>query len=255
LSRASIFPVIARPYIRLVQRDCVVAALLATTNLRAVRRAAKPPHSLSTNRSMRKPWFAILCLILVPGVRAATIGEAQIGFSADRTLIVDGRSYQGKIWAMPGKERHEQAIQGFLPIFLLRSDSPLGEIVLPQLKTIAQFNLPPEWHILVTSELKKHPVGEETVNGIATTRYAIDESVPEGHATGMLWLSHDGIPMRLEGSFTGQKGKVSTIRWELSHVKIGPQPAALFETPQGFSRLPPEAIAPLLGLKLKSVPR
>src|SRR5579864_2069386 len=205
---------------------------------------------------MRLPWFTILCLVLAPAAtRAATLGEAQIGFSADRTLVVDGRTYQGKIWAMPGRERHEQAIQGFRPIFLLRSGSPLGEIVLPQLKTIAQFNLPPELHILVTSELKKHPVGEEAVNGIATTRYAIDESLPEGHATGTLWLSRDGIPMRLDGSFTKQNGKVSTVRWELNHVKIAPQPASLFEAPQGFSKLPPEAIAPLLGLKLKSASR
>jgi hypothetical protein len=79
--------------------------------------------------------------------------------------------------------------------------------------------------------------------------------VPEGHATGALWLSHDGIPMQLDGSFTGQKGKVSTIHWELSHVRIGPQPASLFEAPPGFSKLPPEAIAPLLGLKLKSASR
>ena len=202
---------------------------------------------------MRKLRFAILCLILVPGAaRAATLGEAQIGFAADRTLVIDGRTYQGKIWAMPGKERHEQAIQAFRPIFLLRTDSPLGQIVLPQLKTIVQFALPPEARILVTSDLKKRPVGQENVNGTATTRYAIDESVPEGHVTGTLWLSRDGIPMRLDGSLAKQNGKVSTVRWELSHVRIGPQPAVLFEAPQGFSKLPPEAIAPLLGLKLKS---
>ena len=95
--------------------------------------------------------------------------------------------------------------------------------------------------------LTQHPVGQETVNGIATTKYAIDETVPEGHADGTLWLSRDGIPMKLAGSFTAQNGRVSTMRWELSHVKIGPQPAALFEPPPGFSKLPPEAVAPLLG--------
>jgi hypothetical protein len=193
--------------------------------------------------------------MLVPGaVGAATLGDAQIGFTADRTLVIDGRTYQGKIWTMPGKERHEQAIQAFRPVFLLRADRSLGEVVLAQLKTIVQFALPAELRLLGNPELKKHPAGHESVNGIATTRYAIDESLPEGHATGTLWLSRDAIPMRLAGSFTRQSGKVSTIRWELSHVKIGPQPASLFDAPQGFSRLPPEAIAPLLGLKLKSTP-
>ncbi len=197
--------------------------------------------------------LVLLSLLLAPGAAwAETLGEAQVGFSAERTLVIDGHTYTGKIWTMPGKERHEQAIQAFRPIFLLRADSPLAEIVLPQLKTIVEFMLPRQLQLLSWPELKKHPVGQETVNGIATTKYAIDETAREGHAAGTLWLSRDGIPMKLAGAVTGPKGKASTIRWELSHVKIGPQPAALFEPPAGFSKLPPEAVAPLLGLRLKS---
>jgi hypothetical protein len=205
---------------------------------------------------MGKRLCAVLFLLLAPGAAsAATLGEARVGFTADRLLVIDGKSYNGKIWAMPGRERHEQAIQAFRPVFLLRSDSPLGEAVLPQLHTIVQFAMPPELRLLGASELKKHPAGQENVNGVATTKYAIDETVPEGHATGTLWLSGDGIPMRLAGTFTATKGKVSTVRWELSHLKIGPQPADLFEPPKGYSKLPAEAVAPLLGLKLKSAAR
>lgn len=203
---------------------------------------------------MHRLRVALLLLALLPGAaRATTLLDAQTGFSADRTLVIDGRSYQGKIWAMPGKERHEQAISGMRPVFLMRDDSPLGEIVLAGLKTIVQFQMPPELRVLAIPELKKHPIGPDTVNGVATVKYAIDKTVPEGHAQGTLWLSRDGIPMRLAGTFTAPKGKVSTVRWELSHVKIGPQPAALFQSPSGLSKLPPEAIAPLLGLKLKAV--
>jgi len=140
---------------------------------------------------------------------------------------------------------------GLQPIFLLRADSPRGEIVLPSLKTVVQFEIPAELRLLNAATLKTRPVGHETVNGIATTKYAIDKSVPEGHAEGALWLSADGIPMRLAGTFTNAKGKASSVRWELSDVKTGPQAAALFEPPAGLSKLPPEALAPLLGLKLK----
>lgn len=201
---------------------------------------------------MRKLCLVLLVLLLAQAAAAATLIDTQVGFAADRTLVIDEHSYVGKIWAMPGKERHEQAIQGFQPVFLLRADSPLAEIVLAKLKTIVQFAMPPELRLLGSSELKKRPLGPDTVNGIPTTKYAIDESVPEGHAKGTLWLSRDGIPMRLAGTFTGRKGKVSTVRWELSRVRIGPQPASLFEPPPGLSKLPPEAVAPLLGLKLKS---
>ena len=203
---------------------------------------------------MRAFRYALLSLLLAPGIAAgATLGEARIGFSADRVLVIDGHSYRGKIWTMPGKERHEQAIQAFRPVFLLRADNPIGEVVLPQLHTTVQFAMPPELRLLRSPELTKNPAGQETVNGIATTKYRIDQTVPEGHAEGSLWLSRDGIPMKLAGNFTAKNGKVSTIRWELDHVKIGPQPAALFEPPEGYSKLPPEAVAPLLGLRLKPV--
>jgi hypothetical protein len=201
---------------------------------------------------MRLRWLIAVCLLLMPWApRAATLIEARTGFSAERTLVVDGRTYRGKIWAMPGKERHEQALFGLLPVFLLRADSRLGEIVLSSIKTVVEFEIPPALLLLNVTALKQHPIGSETINGIATTKYAIDKSAPEGHAEGALWLSRDGIPMRLAGTFTNPKGKVSTVRWELSGVKTGPLPASLFEPPAGMAKLPPEAIAPLLGLKLK----
>src|SRR5947209_10131488 len=95
----------------------------------------------------------LIALLLVPGpATAATLGDAQIGFTADRTLVIDGRSYLGKIWTMPGKERHEQAIQAFRPVFLLRAGSALGEVVLPQMKTIVQFPMPAELRVLGNPE-------------------------------------------------------------------------------------------------------
>src|SRR5207248_385532 len=83
---------------------------------------------------------------LFPAIAAAaTLGEARIGCSADRLLVVDGHSYQGKIWTMPGKERYEQAIQAFRPIFLLRPDYPVDEGGVRRLHPIVHFTMPPEY--------------------------------------------------------------------------------------------------------------
>jgi hypothetical protein len=195
--------------------------------------------------------FALLSF----GADAATLSDSSVGFSAVRTLVIDGKSYVGRMVAMPGRERHEQKIEGFSPIFLLRTDRPLAEIVLAQLHTVVQLALPAELRVFGRPELKKKPIGRETVNGVATTKYAIDETVPEGHATGAMWISAEGIPMRLAGKFAQQNGKTSDVHWELKDVKIGPQPDTLFEAPAGYSKLPPEAVAPLLGLRLKSKAR
>lgn len=196
---------------------------------------------------------AVLFLVLAAALpaAAATLGEAKIGFSADRTLVVDGKTYQGRMWTMPGEERHEQTINGIPAAFVLHDDTPIADLVLPKLHTIVEFTLPPELHLFADPRLKRRPIGHETVGGIATTKYAIDETVPEGHGAGTLWLSDSGIPMRLDGTFTRTSGRAVHLHWELSHVKLGAQPAALFETPHGFSKLPAEAVLPLLGLRLK----
>jgi hypothetical protein len=189
--------------------------------------------------------------LIAASASAATLGEAKTGFSADRVLVIDGKTYQGKLWTMPGMERHEQNLNGIPAAFVLRGDTPIGDLVLPKLHTVVEFMLPPELHLFADPRLTRKPVGHESVNGIATTKYAIDETIPEGHGDGFLWLSDNGIPMKLDGSFTRNSGKTGHLHWELTHVKLGPQPGALFELPRDFAKLPAEAIAPLLGLQIK----
>jgi hypothetical protein len=194
--------------------------------------------------------FAV-AILAVTTVSAATLSDAKVGFSADRLLVVDGKSYHGKMWNMPGKERHEQDLNGVPAAFVLRNDTPVGDLVLPKLHTTVEFVLPPELRLFADPRLVRKPVGHESVNGIATTKYDVEVTVPEGHGNGNLWLSNDNIPMKLDGTFTRASGRVATLHWELTHVRVGPQSGSLFEPPAGFSKLPAEAIAPLLGLKLK----
>jgi hypothetical protein len=203
---------------------------------------------------MRLVFIGLVAAILAGGAAsAATLSDARIGFSADRLLVVNGKQYHGKMWNMPGKERHEQDLNGIPAAFVLRNDTPIGDLVLPKLHTTVEFTLPPELRLFADPRLNRRPVGKESVNGIATTKYDVEVTVPEGHGTGNLWLSDEGIPMKLDGSFTRTSGRVATLHWELSHVHVGPQPASLFEPPPGFSKLPAEAIVPLLGLKLKGI--
>ena len=155
---------------------------------------------------------------------------------------------------MPGEQRHEQDLPAFKPVFILRAGSRLGDVVLPQLHTVVEFVLPKEFSLLGNPNFLRKPVRQETVNGITTTKYSVEEDVPGGRIAGSLWLSRDGIPMKCDGKFEPKSGNSSTIYWELRHVKIGNQDKALFEVPQGYAKLPPEAAAPLLGMHLARSP-
>ena len=202
---------------------------------------------------MRALAFSIaLSWLLATGgaASAGTLGDPHIGFSAERVLVFDGHSYIGQMWSMPGEQRHEQILPSLKPVFILHADSTLGDILLPQLHTAIEFAMPKALAVLGQPGLLGKAVGEESVNGIATTRYAVDKDIPEGHLSGTLWLSADGIPMRCDGSLTRNDGKVSTVHWELRQVRVGPQDAALFEVPAGYSKLSPQAASTLLGLRL-----
>ena len=190
-----------------------------------------------------------------PAAQAETLGDARIGFSAERVLVIDGRRFVGPMWQMPGKQRSEQALPAVTPVLLLFADRKDGDILLPPLHTAVPFAPPKAFALLHAPGLLRRPIGREDIDGVATIRYAVDVAAPEGRATGSLWLSRDGIPMRTDARFRAQDGKVTTIHWQLRHLRIGPQPAALFAVPCGYRLLPAEAVAPLLGLRLPKARR
>ena len=206
-------------------------------------------------RAPRLPLIPFLLSLLVSApAPGETLGDARVGFSAERILVIDGKSYAGRMWQMPGEQRHEQELPAIKPVFILRAGSTRADIVLPQLHTVVEIVLPEELSILNNPNLLRRPVGQETVDGITTTKYAVEEDLPGGHIAGALWLSRDGIPMRCDGKFEPKNGKRSTIYWELRDVKLGKQDETLFEVPQGYAKLSPEAAAPLLGMRLATPP-
>jgi hypothetical protein len=205
-------------------------------------------------RALRLSPIAFSLLVLLSThAQAETIGDAQVGFTAERVLILDGRSFVGRMWHMPGEQRHEQDFPALKPVFILRANRSVAELVLPQLHTVVEFVLPSAVAVLSHPDLKQ-PIGQESIDGIATTQYLVENDSAEGRATGSLWLSRDGIPMRCVGKFETRNGKLSTIDWQLHHVKIGRQDAALFEVPRYYTKLPLEAAAPLLGMRIAPAP-
>jgi hypothetical protein len=205
---------------------------------------------------MRALAVASIALAVLAGIGgrapAGTLGDPSVGFTAERILVFDGHTYVGRMWSMPGEQRHDQDLPSLKPVFILHADSTEGDILLPQLHTAVEFAMPKALAVLGQPGLLGKPVGEETVNGIATTKYAVDKDIPEGRLSGTLWLSRDGIPMRCNGSLIRNNGKTTRVHWELRDLRIGPQNPTLFTVPEGYSKLSPQAAATLLGLRLAS---
>jgi len=193
--------------------------------------------------------FLVLLGILSPGAMAAMLGDPKVPFSADRVLVLGDKTLSGKIFSRPGQQRHEQDIGGTRQIVLLRGDHSRGWLVLPALNSFVEFNFAPAASELADPSLLGTRLGEEKVAGLTATKYRIEHTARDGtFVEGYLWLTHDGIPAKLDGSYTQPNHKDSTrVRMELSNIRIGPQSASLFELPPGISKLSLGGIKPALG--------
>jgi hypothetical protein len=53
-------------------------------------------------------------------------------FCPERVLALDGRSFVGRVWHIPGEQRHVRDFPAMHAILILYADSAPGEVVLPQ---------------------------------------------------------------------------------------------------------------------------
>jgi hypothetical protein len=124
-----------------------------------------------------------------------------------------------------------------------------GWLMLPRLSSYVEFTFPQLMAELNAQTLLRSPVGRETVNGVHTTKYRIDHTAADGmRAKGFAWVSANGVLMRLAGDVTRPgMSRPTAIQLELDNLRLGKQDRALFDLPPGLTRLPGEALAPLLG--------
>jgi len=211
------------------------------------------PFSVEVVIAMRRACLIVLLALgLAAPARAAGLFDAPLSYSATRNVTVDGKTYNGRMFHIPGRERHDQELLGMTDIFILDGKAESGFVVLPGLKTMIQFPFPALLAALNDAALQKTPLGEETVDGIATAKYRINATAPDGtHGAGFAWISRRGVLMKLSGTVTAPGGHKTRIEMVLSGLKEGPQSAALFTPPPGLTVLPAAALAPLLGFKLQ----
>jgi hypothetical protein len=199
-------------------------------------------------RRLLAPLFALVLVAAALPAAAQVLGDARVAFSADRALTVDGRTFQGRVYHTPGRQRHEQMLEGVPQVVLLRADRGEGWLVLPSLHSYVEFRFPQAIAELSDPSLRGTPVGQETVSGMRTTKYRVEHSARDGTSVdGWMWVTREGIVMRLDGTVQPRKGKPTPFSMQLSNVRIGPQDMAMFELPQGFVKLPSSALQPLLG--------
>jgi hypothetical protein len=194
-------------------------------------------------------------LIFAASAKAATVGDADIPYSATRIVTVNGKTYTGKVFHIPGQQRHDVDINGIPVRFILDIADRQAIVILPALESYIKFPLPPLLAELGRRRLDRKAVGEESIDGQLATKYRLDYTATDGtRGDGYLWLSRDNILLRIDGRILRRGHRPMAVAMRLSDLKLAAQDKNLFLIPKGLHKIPLEGLQLLLNMHVKGVP-
>ncbi|MBK1669269.1 hypothetical protein CKO28_14625 [Rhodovibrio sodomensis] len=183
--------------------------------------------------------LAAAALLAAPRPAAAeTVPGPQTSYKAVELVEVKGgRSMRATVYRDGLRERREMQTQGQTVTIITRPADQELFMLMPGMNAAMKMNYERAMRDLDSGDLQgfdAEPVGEETVNGLATTKYRI--AGDNGHGTtfdGYAWVTDDGIRVKLAGTVSFSDGSSSPIRITLTEVARGDQPNHLFTLPEG----------------------
>lgn len=186
----------------------------------------------------------ILILWLIPAAAFAAAfqpgDEPRVSYSGERELTSSQGTVVMKEYYAPQKQRMEMSGPTGDVVLINRRDQNGTWLLMPGMKMFMeipskQFQQQTGSHAKVIENKK---VGSETLDGHKVDKYkTIVEDADGGRGEGYYWITEDGIPLKMEMDLI-QDGNKQHMVTELKKLKIGAQPAALFEVPAGYSAMP-----------------
>jgi len=183
--------------------------------------------------------FLLSLISIAPGW-GGEMPEPKVEYAADSILEADEMTMKARIYHAPGKERREQAIGDLKQVFITRKDKNVAWVVMPEEKMYMEmpFAQAKENDMDLSSyKIERTPVGEETVEGVKTTKSKVVMTGPDGaNFDGFLWTTPDGVTMKIDAVARG-KGEKARMKMTLKNLKIGKQDPTLFEIPAGYQKM------------------
>jgi outer membrane lipoprotein-sorting protein len=184
--------------------------------------------------------FAILTCHAVVAAAAAPEGwsEPTVAHEGIRVMSTGGRAVETRFRHLPpGKQREEMSHEGMSMTMIIRPD--LGRVwtVLPG-NMYMEMALDEAGQATPSADgvIDFEKLGEEQVNGWATTRYRVTTLEEGKRSEGYFWVTEHWIPVRMEIAASDNPREV--MRMEVRDLQVQDQDPALFELPRGATKLP-----------------
>jgi hypothetical protein len=180
----------------------------------------------------------LVCVILVSSaVSAASLPEVQVDYSADSTMETEGgMTMKSHIYHTMNKDRMEMGGSDGMTM-ITRKDKKvvwqlMGEMYMEM--PMDASNAPGMETFDIVEQVE---VGQETINGIKTTKSKIIAVKKDGSGKfgGLFWTSKEGITVKMD-LLSKEGDKKIRMTSELTNLKIEKQNPALFEIPAGYTK-------------------
>jgi hypothetical protein len=168
---------------------------------------------------------------------ADTLQPVKSPFDADMTMVSEGQTVTGHIWFRDGLERRRMDIGDQGMTIIVRPDKNAVFMMPDDAQVAMEMPMSPEFRYVNGGLLKGidlDPQGSEMIAGEDTTKYAFDgTTILDEPMSGVLWVTSDGIVMKLEGE-AQIKGQKSDVLMFLENVSRETPAPDLFEIDPGI---------------------
>ena len=178
----------------------------------------------------------VVSMVLMPfAVSAASLPEPKVDYSADSTMETEGgMTMKSRTYYSPGKQRMEMGGAGGNVTIIRRDKKVMWQLMGNMYMEMSMDQL--ESPDLNSMDVEQTVVGDETVNGVKTTKYKMIATKKDGSKFGgFFWTTKDGIPMKMD-LLSKEGDKKMRIVSELTNLKVEKQNPALFEIPAGYTK-------------------
>jgi hypothetical protein len=178
----------------------------------------------------------LMSLLLAPALSmAAPPPEPKVDYSADSTMETEGgMTMKSRIYHSPGKQRIEMGGGGG-NVSIIRRDKKVMWQLMGNMYMEMSLDRP-DAHDPHDMDMQQTAVGEETVNGIKTTKYKVIATKKDGSKFGgFFWTTKDGITVKMD-LLSKEGDKKMRMSQELTNLKIEKQDPKLFEIPPGYTK-------------------
>ncbi|MEK7760176.1 MAG: DUF4412 domain-containing protein [Nitrospirota bacterium] len=176
---------------------------------------------------------------LLAGTAAAVEEKLNVEYSADQVVEAEDGAMKSRMYYTPTKERREMNQGGQSMVMIMRHDKKVTWTVMPEEKMYMEAAMKPSTDKTDMSayKIEQTPVGQEMLNGVNMSKSKIIMTHSSGSKMGgFMWMTKEGIMAKID-AIAVEKGSKDRFKMEQTNIKVGKQPADLFELPRGVEKM------------------